>query len=132
MIALTTIQATGRRKRAVAGILARKGSGNIKVNGRTVSEYLQERKALELLVTKPLLVTNTLSLLDISARVEGGGISGQAGAISLGIARALVNLDPELKTVLRKEGLLTRDPREKERKKYGLHRARKARQYRKR
>ncbi len=132
MIPITTIQATGRRKRAVAVILARKGTGNIVVNGKSLLELLQERKSLELRVTKPLIVTNTLSLLDISARVGGGGISGQAGALSLGIARAIVNLDPELKPVLRKEGLLTRDPREKERKKFGLHRARKDRQYRKR
>lgn len=132
MKSLTTIQATGRRKRAIAVVLMRKGTGNILINGKPALEYLQDRKALELIVTKPLIVTNTISQFDILARVYGGGIAGQAGAISLGISRAILNFDPNMKPILKKEGLLTRDPREKERKKFGLHRARRDRQYRKR
>ena len=122
---------TGRRKTAVARVRLVDGNGAVIVNGKPFEEMLGIDRLRET-VLQPLRVTNTLGRFNVIARVAGGGISGQAGAIRHGIARALVKADEALKPVLRRYGLLTRDPRAKERKKYGLRRARKARQYRKR
>ena len=122
---------TGRRKTAVARVRLVNGEGGIIVNGHPPSEYFG-RRDLETVVTQPLRMTETMDRYMITVRVEGGGIAGQAGAVCHGIARALVEADPELRPVLKKAGLLTRDSREKERKKYGLKRARKAPQYTKR
>ena len=107
------------------------GDGVLTINGKSPSEYLG-RRDLETIVTQPLRVTETMGRFVGSVKVDGGGIAGQAGAICHGIARALVEADPNLREPLKRAGLLTRDPREKERKKYGLKRARKAPQYTKR
>jgi len=122
---------TGRRKTSVARVYLTKGKGNIRVNGKPVEEYFEIQTLLPE-VYKPLEVTNLKSQFDVKVSVEGGGYRGQADAIKLGIARALLKFDESLKPSLRGEGLLSRDSREKERKKYGLHSARKDRQYRKR
>ena len=122
---------TGRRKRAVARVRLIPGEGVLVINGRSASEHFG-RRDLENVVTQPLRAVEMMGRFAASIKVNGGGISGQAGAISHGIARALIVADPELRGVLKKAGLLTRDPREKERKKYGLKRARKAPQYTKR
>ena len=121
----------GRRKEAVARVYLVPGTGRVWVNGYDYRKYFH-RPLLELVIDKPLNVTGLKEKYDVIARVRGGGKSGQADAIRLGIARWIVANSPELRPVLKKEGLLTRDPRAKERKKYGLHRARRARQYRKR
>ncbi len=121
----------GRRKEAVARVYLVPGTGRVWVNGYDYRRYFH-RKLLEMLVDKPLNVVGVKEKYDVIARVRGGGKSGQADAIRLAIARWLIADNPELRPILKKEGLLTRDPREKERKKYGLHRARRARQYRKR
>ncbi len=123
--------ATGRRKTSVARVRLVPGDGILVINGRSPSEYFG-RRDLETVVTQPLRITDNLGRFVASIKVEGGGVSGQAGAICHGIARALVVADEELRPVLKKAGLLTRDPRAKERKKYGLKRARKAPQYTKR
>ncbi len=123
--------ATGRRKTSVARVRLAPGDGILVINGRSPSEYFG-RRDLETVVTQPLRITDNLGRFVASIKVEGGGVSGQAGAICHGIARALVVADEELRPVLKKAGLLTRDPRAKERKKYGLKRARKAPQYTKR
>jgi small subunit ribosomal protein S9 len=123
--------ATGRRKTSVARVRLVPGDGVLIINGRSPSEYFG-RRDLETVVTQPLRITDNLGRFVASIKVEGGGVSGQAGAICHGIARALVVADEELRPMLKKAGLLTRDPREKERKKYGLKRARKAPQYTKR
>lgn len=122
---------TGRRKTAVAQVKLMKGKGAIIINGKPLEELFTIER-LRATVLEPLKVTNTLDKLNVVAKVTGGGIACQAGAISHGISRALVKMDEGLKSQLRSFGLLTRDPRVKERKKYGLRRARKARQYRKR
>jgi len=122
---------TGRRKTAVAQVRVLPGSGAIIING-TPYEDLFPRLEHRRIIMQPLLVTETTSTYNVVAKVNGGGISGQSGAISHGIARALVRADERLKPVLRQYGLLTRDPRAKERKKPGLKRARKAPQYTKR
>jgi small subunit ribosomal protein S9 len=124
-------QATGRRKTAVARVRIVPGDGVIVVNNRPPSEYFG-RRDLETVVTQPLRLTESMGRFMITVKVEGGGVAGQAGAVCHGIARALVSADPELRGTLKKAGLLTRDPREKERKKPGLKRARKAPQYTKR
>ncbi len=125
-------QRTGRRKTAIAQVrLLPKGSGAIIVNG-TPYEELFPRLVHHQTIVKPLVVTETLGRYNVTVKVVGGGISGQSGAISHGIARALVEADEGLKPVLRRNGLLTRDSRAKERKKPGLKRARKAKQYTKR
>ncbi|MFQ5987214.1 MAG: 30S ribosomal protein S9 [Dehalococcoidia bacterium] len=122
---------TGRRKTTVARVRLYPGQGPMVVNGKPFDElFLREGLRREIL--KPLTVTDTLDRFNVSIKVAGGGDSGQAGAIRHGIARALVQADESLKPVLRRHGLLTRDPRVKERKKYGLIRARKAKQYTKR
>ncbi|HLG67469.1 MAG TPA: 30S ribosomal protein S9 [Acidimicrobiales bacterium] len=124
-------QTTGRRKQAVARVRFRTGQGSITVNRRPFEEYFSSATH-RMLVTEPLRVTSTLEAYDIDATIDGGGMSGQAGALRLGIARGLCVLDPELRTSLKRSGLLTRDAREKESKKYGLKKARKAPQYSKR
>ncbi|SRR5712692_2617432 len=121
----------GRRKCAVARVKLQAGSGNIIVDGKLLPERFP-RPAYQQAITLPLRVTNTLHAYNVMARVEGGGQTGQAEAIRHGIARALVRENEELRPVLRQAGLLTRDSRVKERKKYGLKRARKAPQYTKR
>ncbi len=126
-----TNHGTGRRKTAIARVRLSPGEGRIMINDKTPLQYLG-RRALEQVVVTPLRVTDSVRRFDISVRVEGGGVSGQAGAISHGIARALLEFDSELRGALKKAGLLTRDSRMKERKKYGLKRARKAPQYTKR
>jgi small subunit ribosomal protein S9 len=122
---------TGRRKTSVARVRLVPGTGEIIVNG-TPYEQLFGRAEHRRIITKPLLVTESLAKYNTVVKVVGGGITGQSGAISHGIARALVKADESLKPVLRQNGLLTRDPRVKERKKPGLKRARKAPQYTKR
>jgi small subunit ribosomal protein S9 len=125
------IQTTGRRKEAVARVRVVDGSGTIRVNRRQFEEYFPS-ETHRMIITAPLKVTNLTETYDIDATLDGGGVSGQAGALRLGIARALAELDPELRTSLKRSGFLSRDPREKEPKKYGLKKARKAPQYSKR
>ena len=125
------IAAVGRRKESVARVYLKPGTGKTIINGRELVEYLP-RETLVLQVRMPLEVTGTLGKYDIQATVQGGGITGQAGALRLGIARALVLVDETLHGDLRAKGLLTRDPRMKERKKYGLAGARKRFQFSKR
>lgn len=122
---------TGRRKSAVARVYIKPGSGNIVVNRKPVDEFFS-RETGRMLVRQPLELTDNLSNFDIHVNVTGGGESGQAGAVRHGIARALVDYDASLKPVLRKAGLITRDAREVERKKVGLHKARRRPQYSKR
>jgi small subunit ribosomal protein S9 len=122
---------TGRRKEAVVRVRLLEGTGQFKLNDRPLEDYFPN-PAHRRLVTEPLRVTNTLERYDVLANLDGGGVSGQAGALRHGIARALVDLDPELRVELKKRGFLTRDAREVERKKYGLKKARKAPQYSKR
>jgi small subunit ribosomal protein S9 len=124
-------QGTGRRKRSVARVKIALGGGVITVNTKPLDEYFS-RESLQQIVRQPLDVTNSLSRFDVVVKAEGGGISGQAGAVRHGIARALVAMDESLREPLRKNGLLTRDPREKESKKYGRKRARKRFQFSKR
>jgi small subunit ribosomal protein S9 len=124
-------QTTGRRKQAVARVRLRPGTGAIKINGRQLDEYFPS-PTHRMILTEPLRSTEHLETYDIDATMHGGGTTGQAGALRLGIARALVELDPELRTSLKRAGFLTRDAREKESKKYGLKKARKAPQYSKR
>ena len=125
------IQSTGRRKQAVARVRVRNGAGVLTVNKRPIEEYFPSASH-RMIVTEPLRMTTTEEQYDVDATIDGGGISGQAGALRLGIARALAELDPELRDSLKKAGFLTRDAREKESKKYGLKKARKAPQYSKR
>jgi small subunit ribosomal protein S9 len=123
--------ATGRRKEAVARVRLVPGTGEFRLNGRSLDDFFTTR-AHRLVVSAPLRLAGRDKDLDVVARIEGGGVSGQAGALRLGIARALIELDPELRPALKKEGYLSRDAREKERRKYGLKKARKAPQYSKR
>lgn len=125
------VRGLGRRKTAVARVRLTPGEGQIQINQKTPLAYLG-RRALEMHALRPLAVTDTARRFNVSVRVEGGGVAGQAGAIAHGLARALLEYDIELRPALKKAGLLTRDPRMKERKKYGLKRARKAPQYTKR
>jgi len=125
------IQTTGRRKESVARVRLRAGSGQVLVNGRPIEQYFTIRTHRES-ATEALRVSQTADVYDVEASIAGGGISGQSGALRLGIARALVALDDELRPMLKKAGLLVRDAREKERRKYGLKKARKAPQYSKR
>ena len=122
---------TGRRKTAVARVRLMPGKGEIKINQRALDQFVG-RKTLEMMVREPLEVTSTTSQFDVTVRAYGGGVAGQAGAVRHGIARALLQFDPEMRAALRKAGLLTRDPREKERKKYGRKRARRGFQWTKR
>ena len=130
-MAQVQFQGTGRRKNAIARVRLVPGEGKLIVNTRSLEEYFG-KKTLEMIVKQPLNLTNTLGQYDILAKVEGGGTTGQAGAMRLGIARALLKADPNLRPALKKAGFLTRDPRMKERKKYGLKSARRAPQYSKR
>lgn len=125
------VQSTGRRKGAVARVRVRPGGGAITVNQRDVAVYFPS-KAHQMILSEPLRLTSTDEVYDIDVSLTGGGVSGQAGALRLGIARALVELDPETRPTLKKAGFLSRDQREKESKKYGLKKARKAPQYSKR
>ena len=123
--------ATGKRKRAVASVRLLPGSGEITVNNRSVVDYFH-RETASMIIEQPFQVTQSLGTFDVRANVRGGGLSGQAEAIRLGISRALLAYDPALRSVLRTAGLLTRDARIKERKKYGLAGARKRYQFSKR
>lgn len=124
-------QGTGRRKKAVARIRLVPGTGNITINKRSVDDYFG-LETLKVIVRQPLVITNTVGKFDVIGDVSGGGFTGQAGAIRHGIARALLKADENFRPVLKKAGYLTRDPRMKERKKYGLKKARKAPQFSKR
>ena len=126
------IMATGRRKTSIAVVKLVKGKGRIFVNGKTLQAYLGNRPAVEMLVFRPLVLTDNQEKYDVRVKAVGGGIVSQAGAIKHGISRALVKANEEYRKVLRAEGLLTRDPRVKERKKYGRKRARKRFQFSKR
>ena len=130
-MAEATYYGTGRRKTSVARVRLVPGEGNVVINGRHIDEYFGI-KTLDLIVKQPLNLTETADKYDVIANVQGGGPSGQAGAIRHGISRALLELDAELRPALKKAGFLTRDPREKERRKYGLKKARKASQFSKR
>ncbi|MBO8158075.1 30S ribosomal protein S9 [Thermosyntropha sp.] len=122
---------TGRRKKAIARVRLIPGDGRIIINNREFEDFFPN-KVSRLIVKQPLVLTDMEGRFDVICRVHGGGVSGQAGAVRLGIARALVKANPDLRPQLKKAGFLTRDPRMKERKKYGLHKARKAPQYSKR
>jgi small subunit ribosomal protein S9 len=122
---------TGKRKTSVARVILRPGDGKTWINGRSLEEYFA-RPGHRKMVTAPLEVASALGTYDLRVRVHGGGISGQAGAVRHGIARALVEADPELRVPLKRQGFLTRDARIVERKKAGLHKARKAPQFSKR
>ena len=123
---------TGRRKSSVARVhLFENGTGSITINGRDINDYFG-LETLKMVVRQPLNATATLGKVDIVATVEGGGVSGQAGALRHGISRALLQVNPDFRPILKKAGFLTRDPRMKARKKYGLKAARRAPQFRKR
>jgi small subunit ribosomal protein S9 len=122
---------TGRRKKAIARVRLVPGDGNITINERNFENFFPN-KTSRLIVLQPMELTEMSGRFDIICRVNGGGVTGQAGAVRLGIARALIKADAELRPRLKKAGFLTRDPRMVERKKYGLHKARKAPQYSKR
>jgi small subunit ribosomal protein S9 len=124
-------RATGRRKEAVCRARLLQGSGKWEINGRPIEDYFPSATH-RMIIQEPLRLTETEGRYDIIAKLEGGGTSGQAGALRHAISRALIELDPDLRPALKKAGLLTRDAREKERRKYGLKKARKAPQYSKR
>jgi small subunit ribosomal protein S9 len=123
---------TGRRKNAIARVRLVPGQGKVVINKRDIDEYFGGLEVLKLIVAQPLAATQNIGKFDALVNVHGGGISGQAGAIRHGIARALLKVDGELRPILKKAGYLTRDPRMKERKKYGLKAARRAPQFSKR
>jgi len=125
------VQSTGRRKRAIARVRLRPGTGQVTVNKRPLDNYFPS-ETHRMVVTEPLRLTTTEEVYDVDATIDGGGISGQAGALRLGIARGLLVLDEEYRPMLKRAGFLTRDSRKKESKKYGLKKARKAPQYSKR
>ncbi len=127
----TTYYGTGRRKSSVARVFMTPGTGNMTINGRTIDDYFG-LETLKVIAKQALTETNTGDQFDLKITVKGGGTTGQAGAIRHGIARALCEADPELRPILKKAGFLTRDPRMKERKKYGLKAARRAPQFSKR
>lgn len=131
MATITQYLGTGRRKSSVARVRLTPGTGNITVNKRDLEDYFGH-ETLKMIVREPLVLTETLAKFDIAANVHGGGTTGQAGAIRHGIARALIVASPELRAALKKAGFLARDPRMKERKKYGLKAARRAPQFSKR
>lgn len=131
MPAANTVYGTGRRKTAVARVFLKRGTGRIMVNGKPVDEYFA-RETGRMIVRQPLELTQRAGEVDIDVNVSGGGESGQAGAIRHGITRALIEQDETLKAVLRKAGFVTRDAREVERKKVGLHKARRRKQFSKR
>ena len=125
------IQSTGRRKTSVARCTMVSGSGNLLVNGKSLDEYFNY-DTLKVIAKSPLELTENLNNYDIKINVNGGGYTGQAGAIRHGVARALLEVDPDYRAELKRAGFLTRDPRKKERKKYGLKKARKSPQFSKR
>ena len=127
----TNFNGTGRRKKSIARVRLVNGNGKITVNGVDVNEYFGV-ETLKVIVKQPLVATNTIDKYDVIVKVIGGGISGQAGAIRHGIARALLDANSEYRPILKSNGFLTRDARMKERKKYGLKKARKAPQFSKR
>ena len=129
--AQTVYTATGRRKNAVARVRIKSGTGKIIVNGKEATAYFCRPTSI-LLIEQPLELTEMIGKIDISANIKGGGLSGQAGALRHGITRALMSMDPDSRPVLKRAGLITRDSRVKERKKYGLAGARKAYQFSKR
>ncbi|ACL18791.1 SSU ribosomal protein S9P [Desulfitobacterium sp. LBE] len=131
MAAQLQYQGTGRRKNAVARVRLIPGEGKVTINKRELAEYFG-KKTLEMIVQQPFGVTDTAGKYDVVALAHGGGTTGQAGALRLGIARALLKADPSLRPALKRAGFLTRDPRMKERRKYGLKKARKAPQFSKR
>jgi len=122
---------TGRRKTAVARTRLYAGSGAIEINGRTMEDYFP-RKTLQMIIRQPLVLTKMVDKYDIKVNVNGGGVTGQAGAVRHGITRALLEIDPTLRATLKRAGFITRDARKKERKKYGLRAARARYQYSKR
>jgi small subunit ribosomal protein S9 len=122
---------TGRRKKAVARVRLVPGTGKIVINNRNLEDYIKY-ETLRVLVKEPLMITDTMGQYDVLVNVKGGGYTGQAGAIRHGVSRALLQVDSELRPILKKAGFLTRDPRMKERKKYGLKKARRASQFSKR
>ena len=124
-------RATGRRKTSIAQVRLLAGSGNFTINGRDINDYF-DYETLREVSKSPLELTDTLASFDVIVKVKGGGFTGQAGAVRHGVARALLEVDPEYRSVLKKAGFLTRDPRMKERKKYGLKKARRAPQFSKR
>jgi small subunit ribosomal protein S9 len=126
-----SIQATGKRKSSIARVILRAGDGTCEVNGKSLEEYFP-RQALRTMARQPLLTAGYESSVNVQVRVHGGGIAGQAGAVRHGIARALTDIDPELRAELKRRGLLTRDARKKERRKAGLKKARKRPQFSKR
>lgn len=130
-VSMPLVQATGRRKSAIARVRLRAGTGEVAVNARPLDSYFVTA-AHRVQVTEPLRLTATAEAYDVDATIDGGGQNGQAGALRLAIARGLAALDPELRPILKRAGMLTRDAREKESKKYGLKKARKAPQYSKR
>lgn len=123
--------AVGRRKRSIARVYLKPGKGEYSINGRPLMDYFK-RPILKLIIEQPFEQTDTMKKFDVKANIIGGGLSGQAGALRLGISRALLEFNDELKPILRKSGFLTRDPREVERKKYGQPKARKRFQFSKR
>lgn len=124
-------QSTGRRKEAIARVRLRPGTGVVTVNKRPIENYFPSLSQRNL-ATEPLRVANVVANYDVDATIDGGGLAGQAGALRLGIARGIIELNPDLRGALKRVGFLTRDSREKESKKYGLKKARKAPQYSKR
>ncbi len=130
-MALQQNYGTGRRKTSAARVFLRPGTGNIVVNGKPLDQFFG-RETARMIVRQPLELTQTTNKFDVLVTVEGGGTTGQAGAIRLGVARALTEYDENLKSPLRKAGFMTRDAREVERKKVGLHKARRATQFSKR
>jgi small subunit ribosomal protein S9 len=122
---------TGRRKKSIARVRLVPGNGDVTINARSIEEYFG-LETLKVIVKQPLVLTDTLSKFNVVCKVVGGGFTGQAGAIRHGIARALLKADEEYRPILKKAGFLTRDPRMKERKKYGLKKARRAPQFSKR
>lgn len=127
----TFSRATGRRKEAVCRARLSPGTGSWQVNGRTMEDYFPSATH-RMIITEPLRITQTEGRYDVIAKIEGGGVSGQAGALRHAVSKLLIDLDPDLRPILKKAGFLTRDAREKERRKYGLKKARKAPQYSKR
>ena len=130
-MAVTRYYGTGRRKKSIARVYLMPGTGKITINKRDIDEYLG-LETLKLLVRQPLVATDNVDKFDVMVNVRGGGFTGQAGAIRHGISRALLQADPEYRPILKQAGYLTRDPRMKERKKYGLKAARRAPQFSKR
>ncbi|MBO4337998.1 MAG: 30S ribosomal protein S9 [Lachnospiraceae bacterium] len=129
--AANTYHGTGRRKKSIARVYLKPGKGEITINKRSIDDYFG-METLKVIVRQPLVATETTDKFDINVNVKGGGFTGQAGAIRHGIARALLNVDNDYRPTLKKAGYLTRDPRMKERKKYGLKAARRAPQFSKR